>query len=314
MSNRDFVKDVLLGVAVGDAIGVPVEFNSRDERKRHPVTEMQAYGTHHQPAGTWSDDSSLTFCLAEMLSVYYNLESLAARFVHWKEDGYWTPHGVMFDIGMATSSAIKNLKEGAPPALAGGTEEGSNGNGSLMRILPLLFYLKDKDIDQRFNITRDVSSLTHRHIRSVIACFIYLEFALEIISGKKQGAAYRATCDLVNGFLQGKEAWNGKEQAVFRRILSGNIFELEEEDVKSSGYVIHTLEAAFWCVLNTRSYEGAVLKAANLGEDTDTTAAVTGGLAGLLYGWQTIPEEWLTVLAKREEIEQLVGKLNAKLK
>jgi ADP-ribosyl-[dinitrogen reductase] hydrolase len=312
MIKRDFVKDILMGVATADAIGVPVEFKSRKWLHENPVTGMTGYGSHNQPPGTWSDDSSLSFCLAEMLSLEYNLDALANRFVNWKNHGYWTPHGLVFDIGIATSFAIGNLEAGIPAVLAGGTDERSNGNGSLMRILPLLLYIKDKDIDQRFNFVKDVSSITHRHIRSVVACFIYLELASVLLDQEEKLSAYRHVCKRVNDFLRKEEAWNEKEQAVFKRILTGNIFELCESEIGSSGYVIHTLEASLWCLLNTSCYMEAVLRAANLGEDSDTTAAITGGLAGLLYGWETIPEEWLAALARRNDIEILSERLSAK--
>lgn len=312
--SRDFIKDALLGVAVGDAIGVPVEFISRESLANSPLTEMIGYGSHHQPPGTWSDDSSLTFCLAEMLCDGYDLNNLARRFINWKEHGYWTPHGRVFDIGIATSRAIYNLEKEISPILGGGYEEDSNGNGSLMRILPLLFLINDWPIRRRYETVREVSSLTHRHIRSVIACFIYLEIALEMLSGKEKQYAYRVACNRVRNFLVENEIANEKEQQLFARCLSGDIFELKEEEVYSSGYVLHTLEASLWCLLNTSTYAEAVLKAANLGEDTDTTAAVTGGLAGLLYGWQTIPEDWLAVLARRADIEQLAIRLSKKLK
>jgi len=311
--SRDFIKDALLGVAVGDAIGVPVEFKSREELQYHPVTEMTGYGSHHQPPGTWSDDSSLTFCLAEMLCGEYDLDDLARRFINWKSNGYWTPHGRVFDIGIATSTAIDRLERGVSPVLAGGHETSSNGNGSLMRILPLLFFTRSNGIDRRFLIVRAVSSLTHRHIRSVLSCFIYLEVALELLSGKSKMDAYLRTCITVRGFLDETAACSEEEKVHFGRILSGAINKLSQDEINSSGYVIHTLEASLWCLLNSWSYKDAVLKAANLGKDADTTAAVTGGLAALLYGSQTIPEDWLALLVKRTEIEDLSRKLNKKL-
>jgi ADP-ribosyl-[dinitrogen reductase] hydrolase len=314
MSNRAFIKDALLGVAVGDALGVPVEFKSRKWLSENPTTDMQGYGTHNQPAGTWSDDSSLTFCLAEMLCGKYDLENLAKRFINWRNNSYWTAHGEVFDIGNGTDEAFGRLERGVAPVMAGGGGEESNGNGSLMRILPLLFYLKTNIIEKRFLLIKDVSSLTHGHIRSVIACFFYLEFALEIMAGKEKHEAYRQTCKTIGTFLDGTDTCTEKERTIFSRILSVEIFKLQKKEIGSSGYVIHTLEAALWCLLNTNSYRDAVLTAVNLGEDSDTTAAVTGGLAGLLYGWQTIPPEWSTVLARREDIEELSRKLNDKLK
>ncbi|SHN45757.1 ADP-ribosylglycohydrolase family protein [Chitinophaga sp. CF418] len=307
MANRNFIKDALLGVATGDALGVPVEFRSRSSLLRDPVTTMRGYGTHHQPPGTWSDDSSLTFCLAEMLCKGYDLQNLANRFVNWKNYSYWTPHGDVFDIGIATAEAITRLQTGTSPTLAGGITEGSNGNGSLMRILPLLFYIKDMPIEERFKHVQEVSSLTHAHLRSVNACFIYLELALAILKGQSKAAAYETVCFTLPDFLQNGEA------SYFSDILSGHLPQFPIEKIHGSGYVLRTLEAAIWCLLNTNSYSEAVLQAVNLGDDTDTTAAVTGGLAGLLYGWETIPADWLNVLAKRDAIEQLIVNLQAKI-
>jgi len=307
MPNRNFIKDALLGVATGDALGVPVEFRSRSLLLRDPVTGMRAYGTHRQPAGTWSDDSSLTFCLAEMLCKGYDLQNLANRFVNWKNYGYWTPHGEVFDIGIATAEAITRLQMGSAPVLAGGTTEGSNGNGSLMRILPLLFYIKDMPIEERFKHVKEVSSLTHAHLRSVNACFIYLELALAILNGQSKREAYETVCFTLTDFLQNRET------PYFSRILSEELPQLPIEEIHGTGYVLHTLEAAIWCLLNTSSYSEAVLQAVNLGDDTDTTAAVTGGLAGLLYGWETIPADWLNVLAQRGAIDQLIINLQAKI-
>jgi ADP-ribosylglycohydrolase len=313
MSARKFIKDALLGLATGDALGVPVEFRTRDELKEQPVTGMLGYGTHNQPAGTWSDDSSLSFCLAEMLCKGYDLNDLANRFINWMEYGYWTPHGDVFDVGIATAAAIHGLQMGDRPVMAGGRDEKSNGNGSLMRILPLLFYVKNMPPAQRFKRVEEVSSLTHAHIRSVTACFIYIEFALAILQGMDKQAAYREICTNTRDFLIHNNIIDLVEQKIFGQVLEGRLPALEEADVHSSGYVVHTLEASLWCLLTTKSYKEAVLKAVNLGSDTDTTAAVTGGLAGLLYGWETIPTDWLSTLVKRTDIEDLVSRLDDKL-
>ena len=192
MIARNPVKDALLGLAVGDALGVPVEFISRSDLEQDPVMGMRAYGTHLQPAGAWSDDSSLSFCLAEMLCEPYDLQNLANRFINWKNHGYWTAHGNVFDIGISTRKAIELLESGVAPILAGGAGEDCNGNGALMRILPLLFHIKDLDIQERFSYVSAVSSLTHRHIRSILCCFIYLEFARDILKGNDIRTAYTA--------------------------------------------------------------------------------------------------------------------------
>lgn len=314
---KNYCKDILFGVAVGDALGVPVEFLSREVLKKNPVTTMIGYGTHEQPVGTWSDDSSLAFCLAESLCKGYDLQDLANRFVNWKGHAYWTPHGKVFDIGIATSQAIWNLKNGTAPVLAGGIDEQSNGNGSLMRILPLVFYLHNKNIHERFSIVKDVSSLTHRHIRSVIGCFIYLEFALELLKGNEKVESFVKVSKLVDEFFDQSNICSDEERFRFHKILSSPdsfydlkpIYEYKESEISSSGYVIHTLEASIWCLLTTGNYKDAVLKAVNLGSDTDTTGAVTGGLAGLYYGYDSIPKEWIEVLARRKDIEDLAVRL-----
>jgi ADP-ribosyl-[dinitrogen reductase] hydrolase len=311
--NKHSTIDALLGIAVGDAIGVPVEFMSRETLVRAPVTSVRGFGTHHQPPGTWSDDSSLTFCLAEMLCEGYDMDDLVHRFINWRQHAYWTAYGEVFDIGNGTADAIDSLADGVAPLLAGGNGEQSNGNGSLMRILPLVFYLGDKEVAERFALSREISSLTHRHNRSVIACFLYLELALSLSQGKDKYSAYQYICSEPKNWLaKAGEAIQRETDLHFSRVLSGELANYRQTDIRSSGYVIHTLEAAIWCLLLTDNYQDAVLKAVNLGEDTDTTAAVTGGLAGLVYGKEAIPAVWLASLARRGDIENLGERLMSK--
>lgn len=306
------IKSVLFGVAVGDALGVPVEFDSRERLLKQPVKDMKGGGTHNQPPGTWSDDTSLTLCLAESLSDGYNLRDIAENFIKWHDKGYWTARGDVFDIGMTTTKAILKLKQGTPPERAGGTDEFSNGNGSLMRISPLLFYLMDHPIDQRFKIIKQVSSITHGHIRSVIACFYYLEFTRLLLEQKDKFEVYEHLQIEIPQCLSALSV-NPSEIAVFDRLLKENIYETAEEKIQSSGYVLHTLEASMWCLLTTNNYKDAVLKAVNLGGDTDTTGAVTGGLVGLLYGQEDIPKNWVDKLARRDDIEELADRLGERL-
>ncbi len=306
------IYSALFGVAVGDALGVPVEFQDRELLARFPVTNMRENGSHAQPRGTWSDDSSLTFCLAESLCDGYNLEDIASKFNKWYNSEILTPHGRVFDIGMATRQAIYRIAQGEDPILCGGFDEEDNGNGSLMRILPLAFYLKrEKDINVIYQKVKEVSSITHAHFRSVFACFIYVIYALEVLKGHDKFEAYNQTKIIVEDFIVNKD-FNQKELQLFDRILKENIDELKEDKVHSGGYVLHSLEASLWCVLNSTSYEETVLKAVNLGGDTDTAAAIAGGLAGLLYGYESIPEEWINVLARKNDITKLCEKLSEK--
>jgi ADP-ribosylglycohydrolase len=302
------IKSVLFGVAVGDALGVPVEFKSRENIRKNPVSDMIGYGTYNLPAGTWSDDSSLTFCLAEALTQDFDLNVIGQNFVKWTQENYWTPHGHVFDIGIATRQAISRLAKGEKPELAGGFDETDNGNGSLMRILPLLFYLLDKPIIERYEITKKVSSITHGHIRSVIACFYFLEFANQILVGKDKFEIYKNLQTEISNHLI-RLTINPTEIALFDRLLKSEIAKLNENEIQSSGYVLHTLEASIWCLLTTNNYKEAVLKAVNLGNDTDTTGAVTGGLAGLLYGFENIPKNWIEQIARKDDIENLSKRL-----
>jgi len=302
------VRSALFGVAVGDALGVPVEFRSRRFLDSNPVKEMIGYGSHSQPPGTWSDDSSLTFCLAEALTGEFDLNTVGRNFVRWFKEGWWTAHGEVFDVGNSTRNAVSRLASGVRPEIAGGTDGQSNGNGSLMRILPLLFYIREKPVSERLDITRKVSSITHGHNRSVIACFYYLEFARQILEGRDKFEISRNLREEFPGYvIEGGTEPHDLEP--FERLLREDIALLPVERIFSDGYVIHTLEASVWCLLTTESYSEAVLKAVSLGEDTDTTAAVTGGLAGLLYGIEGIPEEWLGHIARREDIEDLADRM-----
>jgi ADP-ribosylglycohydrolase len=302
----------LLGVAIGDALGVPVEFMDHIEIKEHPVTDMVGYGTHNQHPGTFSDDSSLTFCLAEALTHDFNLNTIADNFIKWFDENYWTATGSVFDIGGTTSSAIHRLKNGIKPELAGGFELHDNGNGSLMRIAPLVFYLLDKPIDERFKITQNVSAITHGHIRSVISCFYYLEFEKQIIEGKNKYEIYKDLQRSVTEYLRSISIKHS-EIAYFDRLLKQDISKVAPEKIKSGGYVIETIEAAAWCLMTTENYNTAVLKAVNLGHDTDTTGAVTGGLAGLLYGVKNIPMHYKNSIARYNDIIDLAERMNKKL-
>ncbi|MNJ86579.1 ADP-ribosyl-[dinitrogen reductase] glycohydrolase [compost metagenome] len=306
------IRSVLFGVAVGDALGVPVEFKSRDYLDANPVTDMFGFGTYNQLPGTFSDDSSLTFCLAEALTKGFDLNEIAENCMAWAYDGYWAARGQVFDIGMATENAMERLRRGVRPEVAGGMSVSSNGNGSLMRIAPLLFYIKDKPVEERYELTKLVSSITHGHIRSVIACFYYLEFAKQLLDKKDKKSIYKHLQTLVPEHLNQLEI-NPEEIALFSRLFNEDISLLPVDEIRSSGYVLHTLEASIWCLLTTDNYSDAVLKAINLGEDTDTTGAVTGGLAALLYGVENIPENWKEQLARHDDIEELAERLVLKI-
>jgi ADP-ribosyl-[dinitrogen reductase] hydrolase len=318
LKTNNKIIDALLGVAIGDALGVPYEFRSSELMKTDPCKDMVGYGTHNQAPGTWSDDSSLTFCLAESLTEGYNLKDIAKKFILWKSVAYWTAHDQVFDIGMTTSRAITALVENLENNDVEGylatkhvADENTNGNGSLMRIMPLLFFIKGKPIQEQFDIIWDVSALTHGHIRAAMCCLVYLKVAEFILDGKGKVDAYLKTRDVIKEFWEAID-YKKSEQFIFERIIQNDVRHLHYDDLKSGGYVMESLEASLWCFLQENSYEKAVLAAVNKGHDTDTTAAITGGLAGLHYGKKGIPEYWVASLARLEDIIDLGVRLNKK--
>lgn len=315
-SNRAI--DALLGVAIGDAIGVPYEFSSRDEMQDNPATDMIGHGTYNQPKGTWSDDSSMTFCLAESLIGGYDLEDISKKFIRWIDEAYWTAHDKVFDIGITTSIAISrlekiieenNLDELKRQKYYG--VERDNGNGSLMRIIPLLFYIKEMPINEQFEIVWEVSALTHRHIRAAMSCMIYLKLAEKLLEGKNKNDAYtEMRGEIVD--LWSKIEFAEEERVHFERIIQNDIRDTNIDDLKSGGYVIEVLESSIWFFLNENSYKETILSIINLGHDTDTSAAISGGLAGLYYEQKGMPKSWVTSIARLNDIVELGNKLNEK--
>ena len=304
---KDRVIGGLVGVCVGDALGVPVEFVSRDKLRLNPIKDMVGYGTHNQPPGTWSDDSSLTLCLAESLCKGFDIHDIANKFIKWLYEGYWTPYGETFDIGNTTYIAISRLKSGVNPLDAGPKDEFSNGNGSLMRILPLSFYLEKMKKEEQFEITHKVSRITHGHLRSQMACGIYIQIAINLLKEDPPEIAYKKAKEISLDYYS-REPYV-YELKHFDRILKSDIRKLSINSIKSTGYVIDTLEASLWSFLNSKTFKDAVLTAVNLGGDTDTIGAVTGGLAGIYYGYSAIPKDWVKKIAKVDEIIELSERL-----
>lgn len=218
----DAIKGGLWGLIVGDALGVPVEFQDREELEKNPVIDMRSDGTHNQPKGIWSDDTSMTLCLVDNLIKGYDLNEIANNFVKWYRYGFMTPYGVAFDVGNTTRKAIYNIEAGVKVTEAGGASKYDNGNGSLMRILPLAFYLKyEKDSDKKFKTIHDVSFITHRHNISKIACSIYVEFAINLINGYSKEEAYEKMKKVILNYYKDDQYLEALK--TLERVLQGNI-------------------------------------------------------------------------------------------
>ena len=295
-------KNGIIGLAIGDALGVPAEFKSREILKKFPIITMIGNGSYYVPAGTWSDDTSMTLATIDSIitTKIINCNDIASRFLKWFRNAEYTATNETFDIGRTTLQALAKFEQKQDDACnCGETDEYSNGNGSLMRILPIAYYIYNKKIvddKEIYNIVKKVSSITHAHEISILGCYIYVMFSLELLKGKDKLESYKNVQKIDYSIF----SQNTIDR--FNRILKDNIQKVEEEDISSSGYIVSTLEAAMWVFLNSNDYNSAILKAVNLGEDTDTIAACTGGLLGIYYGIERIKDSWKQKLKKYEYI------------
>lgn len=303
MENK--IKDGIIGFAIGDALGVPGEFITREELKKNPIISMTEGGVHKQPIGSFSDDTSMT--LATIDSIIENKkivpEDIAQKFVNWFRKAEYTATNKTFDIGDTTRQAIAKYELNIDIAIkCGGVGEYDNGNGSLMRMLPIAYYIyytQVKNENNIYQIVRDISSITHAHEISILGCYIYIKYCMFILSGMDKMEAYNKIKE------QDYNMFSPDSLSKYDRILNSDISLLSENKVFSNGYVVHTLEAVFWLFLNSKDYNKTILKAVNLGEDSDTVAAITGSLLGIYYGLDSIRDEWKLSLKRYDYIINL---------
>ena len=298
------MKAGIMGFAVGDALGVPVEFLNRDLLQRRPLKEMIGYGSHKVPEGTWSDDTSLMIAAMDSIKENgdVNFEDIMYKFTEWVNYAKYTATDELFDIGISTSKAISNFKRGEKPTNCGTKGINENGNGSLMRILPFVYYLKFSNFseEEKTILINQASALTHAHEISQLGCKIYADYVTLLLDGVDKVKAL----DLLKEIDYNKYYSNDSIK-VYQRILKEDLKSLDIDQIRSSGYVVDSLEASLWCTVKNDTYEDAVVAAINLGEDTDTIGAITGSLNGIIYGKNNIPERWLNKLRKKDYLEEL---------
>lgn len=280
----------LFGLAAGDAVGTTLEFTRRDSYE--PLTDMVGGGPFRLKPGQWTDDTAMALALADSLIAKRGLaeDDLMQRFGAWRDEGAYSCTGICFDIGVTTSDAISRWRKTGDP-LAGSNNPRSAGNGSVMRLAPVaVAYASDRAALRE--VAARQSRTTHSAPAAVDACILYAELLADIIEGQSLDEALAALkshahqLDSTEIVAIARGSWKGKRR----------------DQIHSSGYVVHSLEAAIWCTARSFSFEDAVLLAANLGDDADTTAAITGQLAGALYGLPGIPARWLDKLAWQERI------------
>ena len=293
------VKDGICGFIVGDALGVPVEFYSRKELEDDPVVDMREGGTHGMPKGTWSDDSSMMIATMDSIVDKNGIDyaDIMDKFCQWAFEDKYNQYET-FDIGNTTRQGLMRYKGGAEPLESGGKLVRDNGNGSLMRILPLA-YIPDIDIET----VENVSGLTHAHDRSKIACALCVEIAKSILNNDLAIDEHiKNSVDII------KEHYKDNEELVeFKRIIDDDF----TGEIRSGGYVIDSIESVIYCLKTTDNYKDAVLKAVNLGGDTDTTGGICGGLAGIFYGFDAIPIDWIESIPKLDKVMSLCEKFEA---
>jgi ADP-ribosyl-[dinitrogen reductase] hydrolase len=296
MDPRDRFRGCLLGLACGDAVGTTVEFKPRGTFR--PVTDMVGGGPFGLNPGEWTDDTSMALCLATSLLERNGFDPLdqMERYSRWQIEGYLSSNGICFDIGNTVAQALERFRTTGEP-LSGPTDPRTAGNGSLMRLAPVPMYYAN-DLDEVARFSGESSRTTHGAREAVDACRLFGAMLATALRGQSKEAILVGSfgLDLTPSILA---------------IAAGSYRIRTRDEIQGSGYVVRSLEAALWCFCQTDSFRDAILLAANLGDDADTTAAVCGQLTGAHYGLQGIPADWLEKLAMREDITQIADQLYA---
>ena len=320
-NNNSFsrVWHLIFGVATGDAMGFPVQFYKREQAKALNVTGMVAHRSGNYPAGSWSDDTSMTLALADSLCEKDSLDygDIMGRFSDWFGKGRYTPGGKAYDVGRTCFRALMRYHDGVAPLDCGGLAKTDNGNGSLMRISPLALYLrKEYGSDafanvKAFTAVHNVSRLTHAHPIALVGCDIFVAVLLSLMDGTQKDAAVLRGMEQVRAYADRRPEFKSAF-AEYARIGEADFSLLPESKIASSGYVVDTLEAALWCFLTTDSYRSCIIKVLGLGKDTDSIGAVAGAMAGIYYAGseeQDIPKEWSDALQGQGQLIQAVQHL-----
>ncbi|MEW6263457.1 MAG: ADP-ribosylglycohydrolase family protein [Thermodesulfobacteriota bacterium] len=298
MPELDRFRGCLLGLAVGDAIGTTVEFSPRGSFK--PVTDMVGGGPFRLRPGQWTDDTSMALCLATSLIEQkgFDARDQMERYCRWAEEGYLSSTGVCFDLGGTVASALRRYRRTGDP-YAGSTDPRSAGNGCLMRLAPVpIFFCPDLEAVERYSA--ESSRTTHGAEECLDACRLFGRIICRALMGESKDKV----------LFGDSVSFQGADKIA--AIAQGSWRDKAEADIRGSGYVVESLEAALWCFHRTDTFQDAILTAVNLGDDADTTAAVCGQVAGAFYGQAGIPTSWLERLAMRREITRLADRLALK--
>ncbi|MFC6260919.1 ADP-ribosylglycohydrolase family protein [Levilactobacillus fujinensis] len=299
---RQEIMNLLRWAAVADALGVPAEMRKRGSYPE--ITAMQASGFWQQPAGSWSDDTSMTLCLLENLTSGGDYDDMMQRLESYMRYGTNTPRGEIFGVGRTCAHAVRNYAVNqVTPLACGDASPEANGNGALMRIAPLAVMLQHESrLARRFELTHDYTVLTHRHARSVVGSFILLELLHRILNGQHLGQALVTAGPALTVFLKGTAY--AAELPYYRALFATDFSQLPAEAIRTSGYVVDTLTAAVWLALTQKTPKKVILKAVNFGGDTDTIATVAASLVSAEQPTVPVDAEWWRQTLNSELLDQ----------
>jgi len=294
MKTEDRIKGALIGLACGDAVGTTLEFEVRGSFD--PILDMVGGGPFKLDPGQWTDDTSMALCLGHSLAFKKGFDPIDQmnRYCNWYQYGYMSSNGECFDIGITVSSALRSYLETQDP-FSGPTDEYSSGNGSIMRLAPIpMFY--NEDVEACIYHAGESSRTTHGSLECIESCKMFSSLIFHAFQATHQNEIFD------------RNSYESTSTSV-QKIIKKSFLKLSYDEIRGSGYVIDSLNAALWCFMNTESFAEAILMAANLGDDADTTAAVCGQIAGAFYGMAGIPYAWIEKLAMLDEIEELADTL-----
>lgn len=295
--------DSIIGHAIGDAMGVPTEFCIREHLLEKPVKEMVGSAKTGQPAGSWSDDTSMEIATIDSFiqNKGFNYDDIMTKWEEWINYAKYTPNNETFDVGRTCLRAIHNHALDTKALECGVDGENYNGNGSLMRILPVALYAYYKKLNEQeiIKLTNEMSSLTHKHEISKLGCYIYVRYVMFLLDGKDKNEAY----ELIKNIDY--SSYSDYTISKYDRVLKHDIGKYTINEISSTGYVVDTLECALWILLNAKSYKETILATTNIGNDTDTIGAIAGSMAGIIYGYDNIPKEWIDKLKRKNYLMEL---------
>lgn len=310
MKSEDLIKGGLWGLLVGDALGVPYEFHSPSELAEltgvdfESMTPPAGFERAHigTPPGTWSDDGAQALCLLDSLLTCsnFNLQDFSDRLISWYNDGLWAVDGRVFDIGIQTSEAFRAYTQGTPPEKSGLVRPEGKGNGALMRVLPLALWHRGDD-DKLVEFAHRQSLITHGHICNQVCSALYCLWARGLLAGEDNKAAYKGAVEKLTTLYS--------NMPLYLKELHEELRPFDKIDGTGTGFVIDSIRSSYMLLERYDNYEDVIIGAIKLGHDTDTTAAIAGGLAGVREGIKAIPEKWFKELRAKEQVEPLLDKL-----